>query len=162
MSWITLILSGLPWKRTAIILLFLRLHPSTAFRTLLLTMLATPLFITSNQTSFNPSKLTIFTHKIFYQENFVWVNDSSSLLLNPSLCSQSMMRLNQPKHLGFKEQRVYCRVKQGEQVACAQKPQTPWWFWGRVFAFWVLFIYISTFLFILGCVGSVLLHKGFL
>jgi len=29
-----MILNGLPWKRTEIILLFLRLHPSTAFRTL--------------------------------------------------------------------------------------------------------------------------------
>ena len=29
-----MILSGLPWKQTEIILSFLRLHPSTAFRTL--------------------------------------------------------------------------------------------------------------------------------
>ena len=29
-----MILNGLPWKRTEIILLFLRLHPSTAFGTL--------------------------------------------------------------------------------------------------------------------------------
>ena len=41
-TWITLILDGLPWKRTEIILSFLRLHPRTAFRTLLLTMRATP------------------------------------------------------------------------------------------------------------------------
>ena len=33
-----MILNGLPWKRTEIILSFLRLHPSTAFQTLLLTM----------------------------------------------------------------------------------------------------------------------------
>ena len=32
----------LPWKRTEIILSFLHLHPSTAFWTLLLTMMATP------------------------------------------------------------------------------------------------------------------------
>ena len=32
----------LPWKRTEIILSFLRLHPSIAFQTLLLTMMATP------------------------------------------------------------------------------------------------------------------------
>ena len=32
-----MILNGLPWKRTEIILSFSRLHPSTAFRTLLLT-----------------------------------------------------------------------------------------------------------------------------
>ena len=32
--WITVILNGLPWKRTEIILSFLRLHPSTAFQTL--------------------------------------------------------------------------------------------------------------------------------
>ena len=30
-TWITVILNGLPWKRTKIILSFLRLHPSTAF-----------------------------------------------------------------------------------------------------------------------------------
>ena len=34
------ILNGLPWKQTEIILLFLRLHPSTAFETLLLIMMA--------------------------------------------------------------------------------------------------------------------------
>ena len=39
-TWINVILNGLPWKRTVIILLFLRLHPSTAFQTLLLTMIA--------------------------------------------------------------------------------------------------------------------------
>ena len=39
------ILSGLPWKWTEIILLFLRLHPSTAFQTLLLTMMATPFLL---------------------------------------------------------------------------------------------------------------------
>ena len=36
-TWITVILNGLPWKWTEIILSFLRLHPSTAFQTLLLT-----------------------------------------------------------------------------------------------------------------------------
>ena len=35
------LLNGLPWKWTEIILLFLRLHPSTAFQTLFLTMMAT-------------------------------------------------------------------------------------------------------------------------
>ena len=34
-----MILNGLPWKRTEIILSFLRLHPSTVFWTLLLTMI---------------------------------------------------------------------------------------------------------------------------
>ena len=38
-TWITVILNGLLWKRTEIILLFLRLHPSTAFRTVLLTII---------------------------------------------------------------------------------------------------------------------------
>ena len=33
-TWTTMILNGLPWKRTEIILSFLRLYPSTAFRTL--------------------------------------------------------------------------------------------------------------------------------
>ena len=32
-SWIIVILNGLSWKRTEIILSFLRLHPSSAFRT---------------------------------------------------------------------------------------------------------------------------------
>ena len=44
-TWITVILNGLPWKRTEIILLFLRLHPSTAFQTLLLTMRAPPFLL---------------------------------------------------------------------------------------------------------------------
>ena len=44
-SWITVILNGLPWKQTEIILPFLRLHPSTAFRTLLLTMMAIPFLL---------------------------------------------------------------------------------------------------------------------
>ena len=39
------ILNGLPWKWTEIILLFLKLHPGTAFCTLLLTMMATPFFL---------------------------------------------------------------------------------------------------------------------
>ena len=33
-TWITMILNGLPWKWTEIILSFLRLHPNTAFQTL--------------------------------------------------------------------------------------------------------------------------------
>ena len=37
-TWITVRLNGLPLKQTEIILLFLRLYPSTAFQTLLLTI----------------------------------------------------------------------------------------------------------------------------
>ena len=37
--------ASLPWKWTEIIVLFLRLHPSTAFQTLLLTMRATPFLL---------------------------------------------------------------------------------------------------------------------
>ena len=44
-TWITVILNGLPWKRTEMILSFLRLHPSTAFQTLLLTTMATPFLL---------------------------------------------------------------------------------------------------------------------
>ena len=40
-----MILNGLTWKQTDIILSFLRLHPSTAFQTLLLTMMATPFLL---------------------------------------------------------------------------------------------------------------------
>ena len=43
-TWITVRLNGLPLKQTEIILLFLRLYPSTAFQTLLLTMRATLFF----------------------------------------------------------------------------------------------------------------------
>ena len=41
-TWITVILNGLPWKRTDFILSFLRLHSHPACQTLLLTMMATP------------------------------------------------------------------------------------------------------------------------
>ena len=41
----TVILNDLPWKQTEIILSFLRLHPSTAFQTRLLTMMATPFLL---------------------------------------------------------------------------------------------------------------------
>ena len=44
-TWITMILSGLHWKQTEIILSFLRLHPRTAFWTLLLIMMATPFLL---------------------------------------------------------------------------------------------------------------------
>ena len=43
--WITVIVNDLPWKRTEIILSFLRLPPTTAFQTLLLTMRATPFLL---------------------------------------------------------------------------------------------------------------------
>ena len=33
-DWITVILNGMPWKRTEIILSFWRLHPNTIFQTL--------------------------------------------------------------------------------------------------------------------------------
>ena len=38
-------LNGLPWKQTEIILSFFRLHARTAFQTLLLTMKTTPLLL---------------------------------------------------------------------------------------------------------------------
>ena len=44
-TWITVILNGLPWKGTEIILLCLRLHPHTAFWTILLTMRAAPFLV---------------------------------------------------------------------------------------------------------------------
>ena len=44
-TWITMTLNGLPWKWTEIILLFFRLHPSTAFQTFLLTMRSTPFLL---------------------------------------------------------------------------------------------------------------------
>ena len=44
-TWVTVILSGLPWKQTEIILSLLRLHPNTEFWTLLLTTMATPFLL---------------------------------------------------------------------------------------------------------------------
>ena len=44
-TYITVILNGLPWKETEIIVSFLRLHPSTASQILLLTMMATPFLL---------------------------------------------------------------------------------------------------------------------
>ena len=44
-DWITITLNGLSQKWTQIILSFLRLHPSTSFQTLLLTMRATPFLL---------------------------------------------------------------------------------------------------------------------
>ena len=46
-TWITVILNGMPWKWTEIILSFLRLHPSTTFQTLLLAMRAIPFLLRS-------------------------------------------------------------------------------------------------------------------
>ena len=43
-TWITVMLNGLPWKQTEIILSFLRLLPSTTFQILLLSLMATPFF----------------------------------------------------------------------------------------------------------------------
>ena len=40
-----MILNGLPWKQTEVILSFLRLHPSTAFQTLSLIIKATPFLL---------------------------------------------------------------------------------------------------------------------
>ena len=45
MTWITVMLNGLPWKQTKFIVSFLRLHPSTVFQTLLLTMKGTPFLL---------------------------------------------------------------------------------------------------------------------
>ena len=44
-TWVTVIMNGLPWKWTEVILSFSRLHPGTAFWTLLLTMMVTPFLL---------------------------------------------------------------------------------------------------------------------
>ena len=44
-TWITVIFNGLPWKGAEILLSFLKLHSSTAFWTLLLTMIAIPFLL---------------------------------------------------------------------------------------------------------------------
>ena len=50
-----MILTGLPWKQTEIILSFLNLHPSTAFRTLLLTVRATMFLLREESKGFLPT-----------------------------------------------------------------------------------------------------------
>ena len=62
---LNVILNGLPWKRTEIILSFLRLHPGTAFWTLLLTMMATPFLLRSK-------------HLLI-----LWLQSSSAVILEP-------------------------------------------------------------------------------
>ena len=52
-----MILNGLPWKRTEIIVSFLRLHLSTAFQTLLLTMMATPFLLSDSRSEEHTSEL---------------------------------------------------------------------------------------------------------
>ena len=74
-----MILNGLPWKRTEIVLSFLRLHPSTAFWTLLLTMRGTP---------FLPSLEDFF--KIFFARQIYWqyeLHTQSCVTLQPTVCS---------------------------------------------------------------------------
>ena len=44
-TWMTVKLNGLPWRQTEIILSFLRLLPSAAFRALFLTMRSTPFLL---------------------------------------------------------------------------------------------------------------------
>ena len=44
-TWVTVIVNGLPWKWTEVILSFFRLCPSTAFQTLLWTMMVTPFLL---------------------------------------------------------------------------------------------------------------------
>ena len=68
--WITVILNGLPWKWTRILLSFLRLHPSTAFWTLSLTVKATSFLLRS-------SKSFMVTDTIFLFE-YCSISDMSS------------------------------------------------------------------------------------
>ena len=43
-TWITVMLNGLPWKQTEVILSSFRLHPNTSFQILLLKMRAAPIY----------------------------------------------------------------------------------------------------------------------
>ena len=102
-----MILNGLPWKWTEIILSFLRLHSSTAFQTLLLTyesysisskgFLPTWLDIIFNWIKFTHSGPFKFTdsqnihvhscHLLLTTSSFTWFMDHSKFLPNVVLCS---------------------------------------------------------------------------
>ena len=45
------------------------------------------------------------------------------LLLKTSLCSQCTVRSNKLKHQNLEQIKVYCRTKQGKQMACTQENQ---------------------------------------
>ena len=45
------------------------------------------------------------------------------LLLKTSLCAQSTVRSNKLKHQNLEQRKVYCRTKQGKQMACTQENQ---------------------------------------
>ena len=66
LSKIAVILNGLPWKWTEIILLFLRLHPSTAFWTLLLTMRAPPFLLAPWKKSYGQPRQHIKKHRRYF------------------------------------------------------------------------------------------------
>ena len=66
-TWIIVILNGWSWKRTDIILLFLRLHPTTAFWTLLLTVQSFSIFGCKeyNQSDFGVDYLVMSMCRVF-------------------------------------------------------------------------------------------------
>ena len=64
---------------------------------------------------------------------FLIQRDTPTLLPNTSSCAWCTVRSNKLKLPGLEQRKVYCRAKQGYWVACALKPQTPWWFSGRSF-----------------------------
>jgi len=83
--------------------------------------------------------LAMFSAGLYYQRNHIAelkrtvVVQESKLLPNTSSCAQCIVRSNKLKHQSWEQRKVYIRVKQGEQVAHAQKPQTPQWFLERSF-----------------------------
>ena len=83
--------------------------------------------------------LAVFSAELYYQRNHIAelkrtvVVQELKLLLNTSSCAQCVVRSNKLKYQSLEQRKVYCRVKQGEQVAHAQKPQTTGWFWERSF-----------------------------
>ena len=60
--WITVILNGLPWKWTRILLSFLRLHPSTAFWTLSLIVKATSFLLRSSKSFMVADTIFLFEY----------------------------------------------------------------------------------------------------
>ena len=87
------ILNGLPWKWADIILSFLRLHPSTAFRTLLLTVMATPFLLRDSC----PHILDIWDSMLLF----------SSSVMSDSLLTPWTAAYQAPLPMGFSRQEYW-------------------------------------------------------
>ena len=93
-------MNGLPWKRTKISLSFLRLHPSTAFQTLLLTMMATPFLLramlSKSLIQFSDGHSCVLSLLFDLRPNYGGSNEDNSDLLQKVPCTHSYTRCPQP------------------------------------------------------------------